>query len=180
MKKLIYILLVILTGTFAAFGQDAPVSKEASEVKVTKPETVEREPFDPYKDPKMDLEQAIASAKIDGKRIILDVGGEWCGWCRHMDKFFAQNPALAKLRDENFIWIKVNYSEENYNDEFLSKYPSIKGYPHLFVLETDGTLLKSQETGSLEDEKSYDLQKFTDFLKKWSPSKTSESVPNTN
>ena len=76
---------------------------------------------------------------------------------------------LAKLRDENFVWLKINMSQENENKEFLAKYPEIKGYPHLFVLDKDGALLHSQDTSPLEQEKSYNLQRFTDFLKEWSP-----------
>ena len=85
-------------------------------------------------------------------------------------------------------------SDENENKAFLSKYPEIQGYPHLYVLEKDGTLLQSQNTAELEEPdlpiivpsdvkdkeaflkkeyekkkaRSYDLQKFTEFLNKWS------------
>ncbi|HEY0426257.1 MAG TPA: thioredoxin family protein [Pyrinomonadaceae bacterium] len=174
MKQTIYILVVILAGSFAAFGQ---TTKEKIDIKITKP-VEEREVFDPKKDPNADLKAAVAKAQKENKRIILDIGGEWCGWCRHMDKFFTLNPALGKIREENFIWVKVNMSEENENKEFLSKYPEIPGYPHLFVLEKDGSLLQSQNTSELEQEKTYNLQKFTDFLTKWSPAKTSESMLN--
>ena len=40
----------------------------------------------------------------------------------------------------HFIWLKVNFSE---NREVLSKYPKIKGYPHLLVLDKNGTLLRA-------------------------------------
>ena len=64
-------------------------------------------------------------------------------------------------------------SEENENTQFLSAYPKAEGYPHLYVLESDGTFLHSQGTGVLEDgKKSYDLRKYMEFLKKWSPSPT--------
>jgi thiol:disulfide interchange protein len=179
MKKSICILSFILIGTLGAFGQTVSTGKEKAVAKTAEQPAQEREVFDPKKDPNVDLQQAIAAAKTSGKRIILDIGGEWCGWCRHMDKFFTQNSALNKLREENYIWVKVNMSEENENKEFLSKYPEAKGYPHLYVLETDGMLLQSQDTSELEAEKTYNLEKFTDFLKKWAPTqKTSETVSN--
>ena len=102
---------------------------------------------------------------------MLDVGGEWCGWCVYMDKFFYQNTELARIRDENFVWVKINYSEDNENKLFLAAYPAISGYPHLFVLDGDGTLIHSQPTYALEQEKGYNLMKFTEFLKTWSPKK---------
>ena len=62
-------------------------------------------------------------------------------------------------------------NNENENKEFLANYPEIWGYPHLFVLETDGKFIHSQETSELEEGKSYNLTKFTTFLKEWSPKK---------
>jgi len=39
------------------------------------------------------------------------------------------------------------------------------------VLNEDGKLLHSQDTSQLERGKSYDLEKFFTFLKKWAPEK---------
>ncbi len=167
MKNLIGVLSLIFLGGSITFAQ---TTKPA--VKNVETATVEREKFDPMRLADEDLKNAVVKAGIEDKRIILDVGGEWCGWCRFMDKFFIKNVELSKLRDDNFIWVKVNYSEENENKEFLSAYPAVKGYPHLFVLDKDGKLLYSQDTDVLEEEKGYNLQKFTEFLKKWSPLKT--------
>lgn len=83
-----------------------------------------------------------------------------------MDDYFIKNPELSKLRDDNFVWLKVNMSPENENKEFLSAFPPAKGYPHLYILDSDGKFSHSQGTAVLESGKSYDLQKFTDFLKK--------------
>jgi hypothetical protein len=63
--------------------------------------------------------------------------------------------------------VKVNFSKENKNESFLSNYPKIEGYPHIFVLESDGAFLHSQDTGLLEKEKSYDKDKILAFLKEW-------------
>jgi thiol:disulfide interchange protein len=174
MKKIIFTLSTIALCAFAAFAQ--PAAKN-TEVKPSEVKTQEREKFDPTRSAAADLQAAIDKAQKENKRIILDVGGEWCVWCVWMDKFFIANAELTKLRDENFVWMKVNMSEENENKEFLSKYPEIEGYPHLFILEKDGTFLHSQGTAVLEEGKTYNLQRFTDFLKKWSPAKNSESVP---
>jgi hypothetical protein len=67
------------------------------------------------------------------------------------------------------VWLKINYSPDNKNTAFLSKYPAIPGYPHLFVLESDGTLLQSQDTSPLEEGGSYNLDRMIAFLNKWAP-----------
>ncbi|HZS07988.1 MAG TPA: thioredoxin family protein [Blastocatellia bacterium] len=125
--------------------------------------------FDPARDPVKDLQDAIAEAKRTRRRILLDVGGEWCGWCHAMDRFLELNTELKAFRDQNFVWLKINFSPENENKAFLSRYPEIPGYPHIFVLDTDGRLMHSQNTGPLEKGKSYDLDKYSAFLKRWSP-----------
>ncbi|NOX87916.1 MAG: thioredoxin family protein [Calditrichaeota bacterium] len=123
--------------------------------------------FDPNRDPGKDLKEAVAFAQKTDKRIILDVGGNWCIWCRRMDKFIETNADLKSFIEENFIWMKVYYGKENRNERFLSRFPKISGYPHLFVLESDGSFLYSQNTALLEKDKSYDKTKFFTFLKQW-------------
>jgi hypothetical protein len=63
--------------------------------------------------------------------------------------------------------VKVNFSEENKNEKVLSRYPKIEGYPHIFVLEKNGKLLHSQDTGLLESGDHHDHDKVLAFLKKW-------------
>ncbi len=76
---------------------------------------------------------------------------------------------MRLLRDRNFVTIKINHSEENENKEVLARYGVIESYPHLFVLDRDGKLLLSKDTGAFESGKSYDLKKLTAFLREWSP-----------
>jgi thiol:disulfide interchange protein len=127
--------------------------------------------YDPQRDAAADIEQALAEAKRAKKNVLLEVGGKWCVWCRIMDAYFEANPDVLKLREDNYVTLKLNFSPENENKEVLSRYGEIPGYPHLFVLDAEGKLLQSQNTGELEAGKSYDKEKFVGFLKKWSPSK---------
>jgi len=186
MKSFLFAFMIVSVTAFAAFSQPAAQTKPAPAKSPAPPPlpgtvqaektsvVIEREKFDPRKNPAEDLKKAVEQASAEGKRIILDIGGEWCVWCRYMDRFFTMNPGLEKLKNENFVWLKVNWSEENENKAFLSAYPAIAGYPHLFVLDEKGQLLQSQGTDLLETPKGYDLQKFTDFLKKWAPEKKAE------
>ena len=133
--------------------------------------------FDPARDPVADLATAKVEAQRGGKRIILDVGGEWCPWCHLMDGFIEGDAEIRSFRDANYVWMKVNYSEDNENAAFLSQFPAVKGYPHLFVLDADGKLLHSQFTGELEadkgQKKGYDRGRFFAFMKQWAPPKAS-------
>jgi thioredoxin-related protein len=127
--------------------------------------------YDPSRNGEKDIAAAVAEAQRTGRNVLLEVGGEWCSWCHILDKYFVDNPKLTELRDGNFVTLKINFSPENLNKALLSKYPEIQGYPHLFVLDASGKLLKSQGTSELEEGKSYNLVRFTDFLNKWAPTK---------
>jgi thiol:disulfide interchange protein len=131
------------------------------------------EKFDPKRDAAKDIREAVAEAKLTGKRVLLDVGGEWCIWCHRLDTLFATHPELARFLHRNYVVVKVNYSKENKNEAVLSHYPKIPGYPHIFVLENDGSLLCSQDTSELESGKGHDPAKVMTFLKKWAPSASS-------
>lgn len=126
-----------------------------------------QEKFDPNRDSEKDLKFGIEIAKKQNKMILLDVGGEWCPWCHKLDKTFKEDKEIAKILAEKYVVIKINYSQENKNEKVLSKYPEIKGFPHLFVLNNQGKLVHSQDTGELETGDHHDHDKVMTFLKKW-------------
>jgi thioredoxin-related protein len=123
--------------------------------------------FDPSRDAAKDIQDAVVKAQHAGKRILLDVGGEWCIWCHRLDTLFAENKDLADFLHQHFVLVKINFSPENKNQKVLRQFPKIPGYPHFFVLETNGKLLHSQNTGELESGKHHDREKVFAFLKKW-------------
>jgi thiol:disulfide interchange protein len=125
--------------------------------------------FDPARDAAKDILLAVTEARTTGRRVLLDVGGDWCIWCRRLDTLFTVHRELGEYRDAHFVVVKVNWSKENKNEAVLSRYPAVSGYPHLFVLENDGSLVHSQDTGALEKGKGHDPDKVMAFLKKWAP-----------
>ncbi|MGD2151810.1 MAG: thioredoxin family protein [Gemmatimonadales bacterium] len=125
--------------------------------------------YDPNRDPAADLETAIQRAGSEGKRILLEVGGTWCIDCVVLDLFVAENAAVAQKLRESFVVLKVNVGPENQNRAFLARYPKIQWYPHIFVLESDGTFLYSLDTRELHDGRMLGEKLFIQFLDKWAP-----------
>ncbi|RPJ83912.1 MAG: thioredoxin family protein [Acidobacteria bacterium] len=163
MRTGVFVLLVLCLSTASNASAQVPAAK-AGATKQARPAI-----FDPTRDAAKDLQEATAEAARTGRRVLVDVGGNWCGWCHEMERFIEAHPDLKALRDKHYVTVKVNYSPENENTAVLSRFPKIKGYPHLFVLDKDGSLLHSQDTVLLEDGKSsYVLEKFKEFLIQWS------------
>ena len=93
--------------------------------------------FDPARDPARDLDTALQMARTTRRRVLAEVGGEWCTWCHIMDRFFAANPDLAKIRDTNFIVLRINFSKENPNQAFGALAQGRRLSP-FFVLDANG------------------------------------------
>ena len=123
------------------------------------------------RNPADDLATTIAQAESKKKNILIQVGGDWCGWCKLMSTFIETD---EKVRDNilsNYLVMKVTENGDKTNASFLSQYPSIPGYPHLFVLDSDGKLLHSQGTAELEEGHGYNESVYLEFLNKWKPAR---------
>mgnify|MGYP001270288898 CR=1 FL=1 len=151
MKKILLIFLIFSFNFFISKNKD-----------ITKNQI-----YNPKANPQSDLSKAIKKAQKSNKNILLEVGGDWCPWCKKLNKLFTENKEIASLLNKYFIVLKVNYSKENKNQEFLSKYPKIEGYPHIFILDKNGLLLHSQNTGDLESGDHHDPEKVINFLNEW-------------
>ncbi len=148
---------LLIGDSLSASGSKKSMESKSAEVTLS---------YDATRDPAKDLEAAIALATQTHRKILLEVGGDWCVYCNLMDQTFDTHPKLVRLRDENYVTVKVNYSKENPNEAFLSKYPKIPAYPHFFVLDSKGVLLRSQATHPFEHGRKYNAGKIDAFLKK--------------
>lgn len=131
--------------------------------------------YDPKRDAAADIEAAVEEAGRSKRHVLIEVGGEWCAWCHRLEDYLKANKKLNALLERNFVVVKVNYSPENENEEVLSRYPEVAGYPHFFVLDGQGKLLHSQDTAKLEKGKSYHARRFKRFLTRWGPKRSTPS-----
>jgi thioredoxin-related protein len=159
--------LALVCGTTAFVSQTA--AAQSPYTPVTK--------YDPKRDAARDIDDAVAEAKRSNRRILLVVGGEWCSWCHILDNYFAAHPDLKRLRDKNFVTVKINFSDEHPNETVLSRYPPAEGYPHIFVLDSDGKFLHSQGTAVFEEGRGYVLERLTTFLTHWAPPVKARTAP---
>lgn len=162
-------ILFLVLGCSCSFAQtntatDPPssASSDSSYVPVHK--------FDPQRDAAADIQAAIAEARRTNKRILVDVGGDWCQYCHQMDQLFQEHPELLELRDKTFITVAVYYGTDKKNEQALSHYPKVEGIPHIYVLDSRGAVLHSQHVLELRKNGKYDPHTMKEFLTKWAPS----------
>jgi thiol:disulfide interchange protein len=131
-------------------------------------------PYDPKADASAELHAAATKAAASGKRILVVVGGNWCGWCRALDRLMNEDPAI-RSELAAYQLVHVNYSKENENEKLMLSLgrPDKLGFPALVVLSPKLEVLVKQESGSLETGdkkvKGHDPTKVAAFLKAWSP-----------
>ncbi len=123
--------------------------------------------YDPAIDGEMQIARAALEAQRTKKKLLLIVGGKWCGWCRVLDQTFQRNPATSALRDQIFIVAHINVTEENDNECALKPYPKASGFPFLYVLDATGKLIATEDMRDWESGDGYDPQRIESFLKKW-------------
>ena len=125
--------------------------------------------YDVDRDPAADLIMTISKAKQGEKRILLQVGGDWCNWCGRLADFMRERESVRTLLNQHFLIMKVA-SQSKFADAFLADYPKINAYPFVYVLSPAGELLHSQDMEELELGEGYDEEAFVDFLEAWSVS----------
>lgn len=124
----------------------------------------------PDVDAKAEIHEAVARAVREHKRIILVFGANWCYDCHVLD-YALHQPGVAKITYTNFIVIHVDTGEANKNMDLVAQYkvPLNKGIPALAVLNSDGSLLYSQQNGEFENARAMDPDELTAFLNQWKP-----------
>lgn len=123
--------------------------------------------YDPRANPYRDLERALTRAEAENKRVLIVVGGDWCGWCEILDTYLTRNADVRAAFESSFVMLKVNWSPANENVAFLSGFPRSRGYPDFFILDSNGSFLRQQDTGLLEHENDYDRARMLAFAQRW-------------
>jgi thioredoxin-related protein len=125
--------------------------------------------YDPLADARQDLNHAVQQAMLENKHILVQVGGNWCPWCIKLHDFFESQTVVDSILSADYVLVRINYSKENRNPETMALlgYPQRFGFPVLVVLDTKGSRLHTQNTGYLELDKGYSLEKVKGFLLDW-------------
>ncbi len=116
------------------------------------------------------LDAAFARAKAEDKRVIVDLGGNWCSWCRILSGIM-ELPEVAPFIEANFVVVPVEVSSQNWaldrNLEALSRFDidAVDAFPWLIIAEPDGTVLNASSDVTAEDHET--PQGVVNWLAQW-------------
>lgn len=123
--------------------------------------------YSPARDPFVDGRAAISLARQTQRRVLIELGGDWCRWCIVLDRFLAANAQVRQQLHRHFVVLKVNVSDANDNAAFLAGLPPNQGYPHIFVADRDGSIIHSQDTARFLVNGQYSPQRVLAFIQRW-------------
>ncbi|MBR0490067.1 MAG: thioredoxin family protein [Prevotella sp.] len=142
--------------------------------------------YDENVNPLEQIDQALATARSEGKYVICQVGGNWCPWCLRFADFITNDSTISKLVADNFVYIHVNYNPAEDDAVKVQRgkammqrlnNPRRFGFPVFVVLNGEGNVLHIQDSSFLEEGKSYNQQNVIRFFKNWTP-KAVEEIKN--
>ena len=125
------------------------------------------------------IDQAILQAKAEGKFVICQVGGNWCPWCLRFADFITNDSTINSVIEQNFVYIHVNYHPRKAGEVGKALMKRLNnagrfGFPVLVVLDEEGQIIHIQDSGLLEEDKSYNQKKVLTFFKQWTPAAVRE------
>ena len=126
--------------------------------------------YDEKSNPFEDANAAIKLAKETQRNVLIEIGGNWCTWCKKMDAFLVKNPEVYKKLHDEYVLLKVSVSDSNENEAFMKSLPPVLGYPHMYVSTSSGKMILSKDTAELLSGEEYSKSEWLAFLNKWKSS----------
>ena len=160
MKKILSIVVLAV----ALFSMAANAQEQTAQKKIYNEEI----------NPLEQIDQALVQAQAEGKFVICQVGGNWCPWCLRFADYITNDSTINAVIEQNFVYIHVNFHPRKATEWSAAMMkrlnnPGRFGFPVLVVLDEQGNVLHIQDSGYLEESKSYNKENVLRFFRNWTP-----------
>jgi thiol-disulfide isomerase/thioredoxin len=126
-------------------------------------------PYDEKADANKDVAAAKARAKAQGKRLIIDLGGNWCADCRILAGVM-ELPEVKAFLQRHYVVVSVDVGHFDRNEQIPAQYgvKSVKGVPALLIVDPrTNKLVNGDKLSALADARSMTPQALADWLALW-------------
>jgi hypothetical protein len=126
-------------------------------------------PYDERADADAQVAAAFARARMNGKRVLIDLGGNWCADCRILDAVM-DLPEMKPFMAAHYERVTVDVGRFNKNLQIPARWGQgklEKGVPMIIIAKADGTAVNISNAADLESARSMTPQGIADWLARW-------------
>ena len=127
-------------------------------------------PYDEDANADADVAAAFARARVSGKRVLIDLGGNWCGDCVVLANLM-ELPELKPFLAAHFEIVSVDVGRFKRNLQIPARFgitKRLEGVPALLIVEPNGkTLVDAGHVSALADARHMTPQGLADWLAQW-------------
>ena len=126
-------------------------------------------PYDERADANKDVAAAKARARAQGKKLIIDLGGNWCADCRILAGVM-DLPEVRAFVQRHYVVVAVDVGQFDKNEQIPALYgvKSVRGVPALLIVDPKtNKLLNGDKLFALADARSMTPQALADWLALW-------------
>ncbi|HWA91719.1 MAG TPA: thioredoxin family protein [Rhizomicrobium sp.] len=126
-------------------------------------------PFDRFRDADADVDAAVARAHRSGKRVLIDLGGNWCADCRILSGLM-ELPEMRRFLGAHYEIVDVDVGRFNRNLQIPARYGithGLEGVPAILVVTPDGRLVNGGHISAIQDARHFTPQALADWLAQW-------------
>lgn len=164
------IILIIAAGAVAAACgaqaehdmADRPILD--SNVQVSAPEA----PYDAGLDAHAAVDAAFERARADGKRVLVNFGGNWCPDCRILSGMM-EIPAFAAFLDAHYEVVKIDVGRYDRNMDVAARFgfAGLDGVPTIAVADADGRIVNTGAAAEWRTARERDPQEALDYFARY-------------
>jgi thiol-disulfide isomerase/thioredoxin len=126
-------------------------------------------PFDENADADVTVAKAFVRARAEHKRVLIDLGGNWCADCRILAGIMAL-PEVQRFLNSHYVVVVVDVGRFNRNLQIPARFgitERLEGVPSVLIATPDGTLVDRGHIAALDDARSMTPQAIADWLAQW-------------
>jgi len=126
-------------------------------------------PYDENANADAAVDAAFAMAKATHRRVMLDLGGNWCADCRILAGIM-ELPNMRRFLAAHYVLVNVDVGRFNKNLQVPARFgitERLEGVPSVLVADPDGSLVNKDHIFALADARSMTPQAIADWLAQW-------------
>ncbi len=131
---------------------------------------VDRTPYNTKANGAKDVDAALARAKKNGKRVLIDMGGNWCPDCQILANLM-ELPEMKAFLDKHFEVVKVDIGRFDKNQDVPARFGvkgRLRGVPAVIVATADGKRVNPlDDISALADARHMNAQAIANWLAQW-------------